>query len=306
MRRLAVAAACVAAASLGLGASFVLAEMSAKPASHDVTFCDAPPGQDGGKIKQKVQTPNDVLNGHANQHDFDIIPAFTATLANGTQTVYEGKNLETSYGGYKGSTVLADGCQILGATEALPQTVLEPPTVEAVTATNVTTVVQTVISVPQQTVTLPGASTTVIVTGGTTTVTTPGSTVALPATTFTQPGTTVTTPARTVTQSGATIREPAQTVTAPGAAQTVTAIGTTTVTVAAPATRYVRGGVLAARIRVAIQRIRERIRLARRAIRVVLRQRRRAEIIIVIRSKNCPPGTRIFNGRCAEIAHGRG
>jgi hypothetical protein len=247
-------------------------------------------------LKKDSLPPSSLLNTNGAEFEFDIIPVFTATLNDRSTTTFPGKNLDASYGGVKGSQVLADGCEILGTTEAIPVVVTEPASVVplVVTETDVNTVVQTVITVQEQTVTAPGATTMVTVSGGTTTVTTPGSTVRLPA--------------RTVTGPGYTATQPTQTVTLPGDTQTITAAGTTTVTLTTPTTRFVRGGLLATRIRVALLRLRQavRVRLRRRLIRVVLRQRQRAAIVIVVRTANCPAGTRIFNGRCAEIAHGKG
>jgi hypothetical protein len=162
-------------------------------------------------------------------------------------------------------------------------------------ATTTDTVVPTTVTVPPQTVTAPGATTLVTVpVGQTTTVTTPANTVTLPA--------------QTVTVGGAVVTQPAETVTVPGETQTVTAAGTTTVlTVTAPNTRFVRGGVLAAKIRLAVQQHRRVVRLRARVLHITLRHLKRQKLIVIVVRRGCPDGTKLSsNGRCAPIVRGRG
>jgi hypothetical protein len=289
-------------AFLGFGVSLVLAgSKAASPGAGEVTLCHSGNGKNFSAI---TVSPSGAIDGH-DGHPNDIIPPFVIVDQGGKTTHYPGKNLDTLYGeGYTGGEVLANGCEIPSGgitdtveTQTVTTTETIPVTVNSLTVTvsptTVTTDVVRTFTTPVQTVTIDGDSTTVTVTGGTTTVTTPDNTVTLPPT--------------TVTGQSYTVTQPAETVTAPGDVTTVTATGTTTVTVTTPATRFIRGGVLAARVRVALQRHRQLMRIRGKLIRLVLRRAYRSKVIvIVVRPKGCPPGTRIFNGRCAEIVHGRG
>jgi hypothetical protein len=304
MRRVVGVAALTAVAFLGLGVSLVLAGSKAgTPGSGHVTICHS---GNGKKFSELSLDPSAVITGH-DGHQHDIIPPFTVIHPDGTETHYPGKNMDALYGeGYTGGEVLANHCVIpddgftetietvpTGPIESLPTTVTEPGTTVTLPPSTFTTVIETTVTLPGETVTLPGNTTTVTIPGGTTTITTPGQTTTLPGTTVTHPG--------------ETISEPPLTVTAPGITQTVTATGTTAVTITTPLTDYIRSGVLAERVRLAVKRHGQVVRLNQHLRRLVLRLRQRANVIvIVVTPKGCPPGTRIFNGRCAHIVHGSG
>jgi hypothetical protein len=304
MRRVVGVVALAAVAFLGLGASLVLAgSKQGTPGSGQITICHSGNGKHFSSVSLD---PSGVISGH-DAHSHDIIPPFTVIHPGGSETHYPGKNMDTLYGdGYTGGEVLANHCQIpeggftetvetipTGPIESLPVTVTEPATTVTLPPTTFTTVVETTVTLPGETVSLPGQTTTVTIPGGTTTITMPGQTTTLPGTTVTHPG--------------QTISEPPLTVTIPSQTQTLTATGTTTLTLTTPATRYIRGGVLAERVRLAIKRHGQLLRLNQHLRRLVLRLRQRANVIVIVVSpKGCPPGTRVFNGRCAEIVHGRG
>jgi hypothetical protein len=304
MRRLGGTLAFVVIALLGFGVSLVLAGLKqGTPGSGQITICHS---GNGTSFTEITLDPSGVLSGH-HGHAEDIIPPFTVVEQDGTTTHYPGKNMDRIYGeGYTGGEVLANHCVIpdhgftetvetipTGPIETIPTTVTDPGTTVTLPGTTGSTVVETTVTVPGETVTLPGDSTTATIPGGTTTVTTPGETVTLPGTTVTHPG--------------ETIQEPAQTVTVPGSTQTVTAVSTTTVTITTPVIRYIRGGVLAARIRLAIRHHLRLVRLPAHVHRLVLHVHERATVIVIVVSpKGCPAGSRIFNGRCAAIVHGRG
>lgn len=289
---------------MGFGAALVLAQPSGKP-SNGIPICHS---GNGKNFTAESPDASGVLSGH-DHHDFDIIPPFSITNQDGTTTDYPGKNLDSSYGaGYTGAEVLANGCEVptgeitepthtvtTQIPETLPATVTVAPETVTEPATTVTTTVVETVTVPSQTVTVPGAVTTVTVPSGeTTTVTVPANTVTLPSSTITAPGETLT--------------QPGETVTVPGTTTTLTAAGTTTVvTVTAPGIQFVHGGgVLAAKIQLALKQHRRLVRIRRRVLHVLLNHRSQQRLIVIVVRRGCPPGSNLFHGRCAPIVRGRG
>jgi hypothetical protein len=250
-----------------------------------------------------------VLSGHAH-HQHDIIPPFELIEPNGTTTHYPGKNLQTIYaGGYTGAEILDNHCKIpsggRGVTEAtvVTETVSEPVVVtepaRVVTLPEGTTREELTVTetVPGETDTLAGATTIATVPAGqTTTVTLPAQTVTLPATTKTVDGEVI-------------LRDP-ETVTLPGTTTTVIAGGTpTVVTVTAPITTVAHPGFNATKV--VTDTVTEPARTGAVAARVAyLRGKGKVVVktvtVLVVRSRPCPPGTRLANGRCTAIVRGKG
>jgi hypothetical protein len=221
---------------LGFGSALVLADRSKNPngaatVSGEITICHSPPGNPNG-LQLQVHTAKSIVesNGHIS-HPGDIIPAFPYT-ADGTTTIYEGKNLHTTYplssagSGFTGEKVLEDhGCEIptgAGITTGkisettIPVAITEPgPTLTEPATTRLETVTEAVV-VPRTTEAAPPTTTVVTVP--------PHST-----TTVTLPERTVTVPPSTDTVEGETVVRPSEIVTLPATSQTETGGATTAV-----------------------------------------------------------------------------
>jgi len=307
MRRVALVAALMCAGGLGVGTALVMASSKqGSPGSGHVPVCHS------GNGKYFVHIAPDasgVLSGHAH-HPHDIIPPFELIEPNGTTTHYPGKNLETIYaGGYTGAEILDNHCVIpsggRGVTEATvvtetmpePVVVTEPArvvTVPGETTRKELTVTETV---PGETDTVPGATTVVTVPAG-------------QATTVTLPAQTVTLPATALTVAGEVIVRDPETVTLPGTTTTVVADGTpTVVTVTAPNATFEHPGLSATKV--VTDAVTEPARAATLAARVVhVRSKGKVVVktvtVLVVRSRPCPPGTRLAKGACRAIVRGKG
>ncbi len=82
-----------------------------------VTICHATPPDTAANGWEKITVDDDSIvtsSGHADQHDADIIPAFTywAKDDNGvwSQQYFPGKNLDTTFSGISGSAILSAAC----------------------------------------------------------------------------------------------------------------------------------------------------------------------------------------------------
>lgn len=159
------------------------------PTSHKVTLCHARPA-DTAKNGWVVITIDDngvqgdkKVAGHANEHDADIIPAFT--YSDGTQ--FSGKNLgglsAFGYTGVTGQQVLANGCVLPATPSTTPPptkstTPPPPPTTSTTPVTPPPTTTTTVVPPPtQSTTTVPPTHT-----KSTTPAPTPSTTTATPTT----------------------------------------------------------------------------------------------------------------------------
>ena len=133
---------------------------------------------------------------------------------------------------------------------------------------------------------------------------------AVQTTTVTLPERTVTLPAGTVTLAGETIEHDPVTVTLPAVTQTV--VGDTTtrvVTVVQPNKAVEQGGVLASKVtKVVVTTPRRVVTVHAHVIHALGATRGGVTklVVIVVRPSGCPPGTRLFNGRCAAIVRASG
>ncbi len=81
-----------------------------------VTICHATPPDTAANGWEEITVDDDaiVTSGHNEQHDKDIIPAFTYWAKNGdgvwSQLSFPGKNLGTVFSGFTGAQILAAGC----------------------------------------------------------------------------------------------------------------------------------------------------------------------------------------------------
>lgn len=113
-----------------------------KPEGHKVTICHATPpdtAAQGWHAKTvDVASVGYQHSGHQDQHDADIIPAWSYTDDDGNTFSYAGKNLGDlgafGYPGVNGSDVLAGGCELPDtppqATPVTPKFFVNQPTCE--------------------------------------------------------------------------------------------------------------------------------------------------------------------------------
>lgn len=305
MRRLLLVSAVSVLTVLGFGAAYVLAGgLSSKQNIH-IRICHSGSGHHFTLIH-----PSDLgaLDGHIKNDPEDIIPPFVI-VDNGNEVNFPGRNMDKIFaGGYTGAEVLANDC-----------VVPEGPVVTQTETTETTTDVPVTVTTPETTVTLPVITTSQTIT---VTVTTPGETTTAPGTTatittpndvtttVTLPSRTTTVPGRTTTIAGQTIQRPPETVTLPAVTATVTASGTTTVfTVTGPGPVVQHPPlVVKKQFRAKIQTPKRVIHVAGRVYRILGKGKFRGKrvVVVVSRTRGCPPGTVLFNGRCSAAVRGKG
>jgi hypothetical protein len=305
MRRLLLVAAVSVLVVLGFGAAYVLAGgLNSKQSIH-IRLCHSGSGHHFTLIH-----PSDVgaLDGHIKNDPADIIPPFVI-VDNGTEVSFPGRNMDHVYaGGYTGAEVLANDCEIP-----------EGPVITQTETTETTTDVEVTVTTPDTTVTLPATTNTSTVT---VTVTAPGETTTAPGTTatittpndvtttVTLPSHTTTLPGVTTTLAGQTVERPPNTVTLPAVTATVTASGTTTVfTVTGPGQVVQHPSVVVKKqFRATVRTPKHVIHVAGRVYRITGKGKFRGKRIVVIvsRTRGCPSGTVLFNGRCSAVVRGKG
>ncbi len=316
-------------AALGFGAALVLAaSKDGTPGSGEIAICHS---GNGKKFEHITPDASGILDGHA-KHEDDIIPPFDVIEVGGKTTHYPGQNMSTIYGnGFTGAEVLANNCDIptgggitgttetstTMTTETEPVTVTVPETTITFPGTTTDKEVTVTVTLPEKTVTAAGTTTVVTLPPAvlTTTVTLPGTTTVLTipsveTTTVTLPERSVTLPANTVTLAGETVKHDPLTVTLPAVTQTV--VGGTTrrvVTVTQPNKAVEQGAVLAAKAtRVVVTTPSRVVTVREHVIHAVGATHGRVTklVVTVVRPSGCPPGTRLYNQRCAAIVRGSG
>jgi len=210
-RRLAWLVGLTGIAFAGLASAYVMAGPAAGTVAQiKIAICHATSSKTNPYVAQEPNADG-VLSAHAH-HPGDIIPPFVV-VEHGTTIVYPGKNMDTHYGnGYTGAELLANGCRVPTgpvSVTTVPEAFIEPARAITVPRETTTEIIIETIVVPAMTETAPGTTTVVTVPAGSETV------VALPERTVTLPPVTETIDEETVVR-------PSETVTLPGTVETVT------------------------------------------------------------------------------------
>lgn len=84
------------------------------PPEHKVTICHATPADTAANgwvaIEVDVASVGYQQSGHQDEHNADIIPAWSYTNNEGQTVSFSGKNLSTNFGGKTGAQILSNGC----------------------------------------------------------------------------------------------------------------------------------------------------------------------------------------------------
>jgi hypothetical protein len=99
---------------LGVGTSFVVAAPNGSPGAGQIGICHHTGKSRAHEFIYITPDASGVFSGHGrwkHQNGDDIIPAFSFVNSKGETVSFAGQNLSTTYSGFTGAQLLANGCR---------------------------------------------------------------------------------------------------------------------------------------------------------------------------------------------------